>query len=69
MSFGGVLPWAHRMLVVEKRWMTARELNDLLALRRFLPGPNIVNVCARVRRFPGGAPDGRDPGRCRSPSD
>jgi hypothetical protein len=52
------------MLVVEKRWMTAQEFNDLLALCQFLPGPNIVNVCvARVRTFPSGAPDGRDPGR------
>jgi chromate transporter len=57
MSFGGVLPWARRMLVVEKRWMTAQEFNDLLALCQFLPGPNIVNVCAvwgsRVRGAPG----------------
>ena len=56
-SFGGVLPWARRMLVVEKRWMTPEEFNDLLALCQFLPGPNIVNVCAvwgsRVRGFPG----------------
>jgi chromate transporter len=57
MSFGGVLPWARRMLVVEKRWMTPEEFNDLLALCQFLPGPNIVNVCAvwgsRVRGLPG----------------
>jgi chromate transporter len=56
-SFGGVLPWARRMLVVEKRWMTPEEFNDLLALCQFLPGPNIVNVCAiwgsRVRGVPG----------------
>jgi chromate transporter len=56
-SFGGVLPWARRMLVVEKRWMTPEEFNDLLALCQFLPGPNIVNVCAiwgsRVRGLPG----------------
>jgi chromate transporter len=57
MSFGGVLPWARRMLVVEKRWMTPEEFNDLLALCQFLPGPNIVNVCAvwgsRVHGVPG----------------
>ena len=56
-SFGGVLPWARRMLVVEKRWMSPEEFNDLLALCQFLPGPNIVNVCAvwgsRVRGLPG----------------
>lgn len=45
-SFGGVLAWARRMLVENKRWMTAEEFNDLLALCQFLPGPNIVNLCA-----------------------
>jgi chromate transporter len=56
-SFGGVLPWARRMLVAEKRWMSPEEFNNLLALCQFLPGPNIVNVCAvwgsRVRGLPG----------------
>jgi chromate transporter len=56
-SFGGVLPWARRMLVVEKRWMTPEEFNDILALCQFLPGPNIVNFCAvwgsRVGGLPG----------------
>jgi chromate transporter len=56
-SFGGVLAWARRMLVENKRWMTAEEFNDLLALCQFLPGPNIVNLCAvfgvRVRGVPG----------------
>jgi chromate transporter len=42
-GFGGVLPWAHRALVEEKRWLDAREFNELLALSQFLPGPNIVN--------------------------
>src|SRR5215467_15945836 len=56
-SFGGVLAWARRMLVDNKGWMTAEEFNDLLALCQFLPGPNIVNLCAvfgvRVRGLPG----------------
>src|SRR5215467_4401248 len=56
-SFGGVLAWARRMLVENKRWMMAEEFNDLLALCQFLPGPNIVNLCAvfgvRVRGVPG----------------
>lgn len=56
-SFGGVLPWARRMLVNDKRWMTPEEFNEVLALCQFLPGPNIVNVCAvwgtRVRGLPG----------------
>lgn len=45
-SFGGVLAWARRMLVDDKHWMTPEEFNDILALCQFLPGPNIVNVCA-----------------------
>jgi len=56
-SFGGVLAWARRMLVENKGWMTAEEFNDLLALCQFLPGPNIVNLCAvfgaRMRGIPG----------------
>lgn len=42
-GFGGVLAFAHRGLVEEKRWLDAREFNELLALSQFLPGPNIVN--------------------------
>jgi chromate transporter len=42
-GFGGVLPWARRMIVDQRRWMTADEFNDAYALRNFLPGPNIVN--------------------------
>ncbi len=45
------------MLVENKGWMTAQKFNDLLALCRFLPGPNIVNLCAvfgiRMRGTPG----------------
>jgi chromate transporter len=56
-SFGGVLAWSRRMLVEDKRWMTAQEFNDILALCQFLPGPNIVNVSAvfgmRMRGVPG----------------
>lgn len=43
-GFGGVLPWARRMIVEQRRWMSAGEFTDLLALCQFLPGPNIINV-------------------------
>jgi chromate transporter len=43
MAFGGVLPWARRMVVERRRWMTAEEFNEAFALCQFLPGPNIVN--------------------------
>lgn len=42
-GFGGALPWARRMIVDEKGWMTAQEFNEAFALSQFLPGPNIVN--------------------------
>jgi chromate transporter len=45
-AFGGVLPWARRMLVEEKRWMTADEFNRLFAICHFIPGPNVVNMIA-----------------------
>ena len=42
-GFGGVLYWSRRMMVDERRWMTAEEFNEAYALCNFLPGPNIVN--------------------------
>jgi chromate transporter len=42
-GFGGVLPWARRIIVQQRRWMMADEFNDLFAICQFLPGPNIVN--------------------------
>jgi chromate transporter len=43
-GFGGVLAWSRRMLVEERKWMTAAEFNDAYALCQFLPGPNVVNL-------------------------
>ena len=42
-GFGGALPWARRMIVEQKRWMTTEEFNEAFALAQFLPGPNVVN--------------------------
>jgi chromate transporter len=42
-GFGGALPWSRRMMVEQKRWMTAEEFNEAFALCQFLPGPNAVN--------------------------
>jgi chromate transporter len=56
-GFGGVLAWARRVLVQEKRWMTPEGFNEILSLCQFLPGPNIVNVAAvfgaRLHGLPG----------------
>ncbi len=47
-GFGGVLPWARRMVVDQRRWLSAAEFTDMLALCQFLPGPNIVNVAVTL---------------------
>lgn len=50
-GFGGVLPWARRMLVEQRAWLTEAEFNELLSLCQFLPGPNVVNlsICVGAR--------------------
>lgn len=54
LGFGGVLPWARRMIVEQRRWLTAAEFTDLLALCQFLPGPNVVNLSVALgARFQG----------------
>lgn len=56
LGFGGVLPLARRMIVEQRRWLTAAEFNDLLSLCQFLPGPNIVNLSVALGgRFRGPA--------------
>jgi chromate transport protein ChrA len=43
-SFGGVMPWAHRVIVEERRWMSAEEFTVAIGLCQFLPGPNVGNA-------------------------
>ena len=43
-SFGGVLPWAHRAMVEERRWLTPQDFTETVGLCQFLPGPNIGNA-------------------------
>src|SRR5712671_6351864 len=56
-GFGGVLVWARRGIVDQRRWMTADEFNETYALCHFLPGPNVVNLSvvfgSRFRGIPG----------------
>ena len=54
-GFGGVLPWARRMVVEQRRWMTAAEFADLLGLCQFLPGGNILNLSVAIGARFGGA--------------
>jgi chromate transporter len=53
-GFGGVLYWSRRMMVEERKWMTAEEFNEAYALCNFLPGPNIVNFSVVFGRQVGG---------------
>src|SRR6516162_4878053 len=53
-GFGGVMPFARRMIVDERRWLSELEFLDVLSLSQFLPGPNVVNVSIIIgRRFGG----------------
>ena len=53
-GFGGVGPWARRLVVEQKKWMTAAEFTDLLGLCQFLPGGNVMNLTIALgSRFQG----------------
>jgi chromate transporter len=43
-SFGGVMPWAYRTMVEERRWLTHADFAETIGLCQFLPGPNIGNA-------------------------
>jgi chromate transporter len=43
-SFGGVMPWAHRVMVEERRWLSPADFTDTVGLCQFLPGPNVGNA-------------------------
>jgi chromate transporter len=43
-SFGGVMPWAHRVMVEERRWVTPADFTETIGLCQFLPGPNVGNA-------------------------
>ena len=53
-GFGGVLPWAHRMIVERRRWLSGEEFAALLGLCQFMPGPNVMNLAVVIgERFQG----------------
>ena len=43
-GFGGVLPWARRIIVERRQWLSSEEFTALLGFCQFLPGPNVVNL-------------------------
>src|ERR1700722_19724813 len=56
-GFGGVLPWARRMIVEQRKWLTPAEFTEMLGLCQFLPGGNVMNVTvvlgSRFQGIPG----------------
>jgi len=39
-----VLPWARRLVVERRGWLSPAEFNGLLGLCQFMPGPNVANL-------------------------
>lgn len=53
-GFGGVLPWAHRLIVERQRWLSVEEFTATLAIGQFMPGPNVINLAVLIgARFQG----------------
>jgi chromate transporter len=48
LGVGGVLPFAQRILVEERRWLRIDEFVELLSLGQVLPGPNLINLALMV---------------------
>jgi chromate transporter len=47
-GFGGVLPFAQRAIVEERRWLTPQAFAEALSLAQVLPGPNICNLALMI---------------------
>ena len=43
-AFGGVLPIAERIIVIDKKWLSQKEFVEMLAVSQAIPGPNIINL-------------------------
>ena len=48
LGFGGVLPWARRVIVDERGWLSDREFAETMGLCQVLPGPNVVNLAVII---------------------
>ncbi len=48
------MPWARRIMVESRHWLSDDEFVDALAMCQFVPGPNIVNFAVALgSRFQG----------------
>ena len=56
-GFGGGIVWARRMAVEQRGWLSDAEFLDIVSLRQFLPGPNIIGIAVctgtKLRGAPG----------------
>jgi chromate transporter len=53
-SFGGVLFWCRRLIVVRNRWLSEQEFVEIVALSQLLPGVNGINLTVMIgHRFAG----------------
>jgi chromate transporter len=48
LGFGGVMPWARRVYVDERHWLTDRGFAELIGMCQVLPGPNVVNLAVII---------------------
>ena len=48
LGFGGVMPWARRVFVDERQWLTDRGFAELIGMCQVLPGPNVVNLAVII---------------------
>ncbi len=55
MGFGGVTPWARRVVVEERKWLDDAEYAGILGIAQVLPGPNTPNVCVILGQHYAGA--------------
>ena len=60
-GFGGVMPFARRMLVEERRWLTEHEFTEVLSLSQFLPGPTSSTSRSSSAAASRGRPDRSPP--------
>ena len=48
LGFGGVMPWARRVFVDERGWLSDRGFAELIGMCQVLPGPNVVNLAVII---------------------
>jgi chromate transporter len=54
LGFGGIAPWARRVIVEERAWVTEKEFASILGIGQILPGPNTMNAAVIIGdRFQG----------------